>query len=200
MVGAMIPLAYSDLAAELPFWLTMGVWAIGERVLMFRDIRSGAWRSRQDRGSYLWLVLAIVAGFGVAIALSMWHALELPVPWVWLILSLVIAWSGMLLRAWAVVTLGRSFTTTVVVRTEQRVMATGPYRLVRHPSYLGLLILFLGFGLGLGNPLCMAALVVLLAIGLVHRITVEEAALRRELGESYTEYATGRSRLIPGVW
>ncbi|HEX4214558.1 MAG TPA: isoprenylcysteine carboxylmethyltransferase family protein [Candidatus Dormibacteraeota bacterium] len=196
----MIPLVYAQRAAELPFWLTTGIWAIGERFLTFRDLRSGAWRSRQDRGSYLWLVLAVAAGFGAAIALSMWHALEPPAPWVWLVVGLVIAWAGMLLRAWAVVTLGRSFTTTVVVRPEQRMVTTGPYRLIRHPSYLGLLIFFLGFGLGLGNPLCVPAIVVLSLIGLVRRIAVEEAALRRELGDSYVEYARGRSRLIPGVW
>ena len=101
-------------------------------------------------------------------------------------LGLVIAWAGMLLRLWAVRTLGGSFTTTVVVRPEQAIIATGPYRYVRHPSYLGLLILFLGLGLTLGDLASAVAIVVLPAIALVWRIRVEEAALRAGLGSTST--------------
>lgn len=200
MLRAMAPLAFSRLAAELPFWLTMGVWAVGERILDFRSIRSGAWRSRQDRGSSVGLVVTMVVGLLAAIAIADWRRLELPEPWIWLILGLVIAWAGLLLRLWAVLTLGRSFTTAVVVRSDQRVVTTGPYKLVRHPSYLGLLILFLGFGLALGNPLSPLVLVVLPAIGLIRRISVEERALRGELGDEYAGYCDGRSRLVPGIW
>lgn len=196
----MTPLVYSDRIAEIAFWSTVGIWAVGERVLSFRDIRSGAWRSGQDRGSLVVLVVAVIAGFLAAVTLPARHVPPLPVPWLWLALGLAIAWSGMLLRAWAVVTLGRSFTTAVVVRSEQRVVASGPYRLVRHPSYLGLLIFFLGFGLGFGNVLSPVVLVAFSAVGLVYRITVEEAALRRELGDRYDSYAVGRARLLPRIW
>jgi protein-S-isoprenylcysteine O-methyltransferase Ste14 len=183
-----------------PFWLTLVVWAIGERILMVRDLRWGVWRGRQDRGSFYWVVFGIFSGFIVAIALSSNHALNLPHPAAWLVPGLIVAWAGLLLRVWAVLTLGRSFTTRVVVRSEQRVVASGPYRLVRHPSYLGLLIMFLGLGLALGDLAAAVALVVLPAIGLIRRILVEEAALRDGLGDSYIAYCSGRARLIPGVW
>lgn len=119
---------------------------------------------------------------------------------VWVVLGLVVACAGMLLRLWAVLTLGRSFTTRVQVRSEQQVVTKGPYRVVRHPSYLGLLVLFLGLGFSLGDLASAAALVLLPTIGLVRRIAVEGAALRTGLGERYVEYSKGRSRLIPGVW
>ena len=105
----------------------------------------------------------------------------------------------MLLRGWAVLTLGRSFTTVVVVRPEQEIIAAGPYRYLRHPSYLGPLILLFGLGLTLGGLASAMALVVLPAIVLVWRIGVEEAVLRAELGSSYAEYCKGRARLIPGI-
>ena len=196
----MTPLVFSQPAAEILFGVTVGTWVIGERILTFLDLRSGAWRTRQDRGSYLWVTAGVTGGFGLAIALAYRHALSLPGPVVWLALGLVVAWAGMLFRLWAVLALGGSFTTKVLVRSEQRVVATGPYRLVRHPSYLGLLILLLGLGLVLGDLAGAVALVVLPAIGLVKRITVEEAALCAGLGDRYIEYCSGRARLIPAIW
>lgn len=196
----MTTLPHSAPAGMIAYWGTVVVWAVGERVLSFRDLRSGAWRSGQDRSSVLWVVLGIVGGFAAAIVLASRQALSLPDPPVWLLLGLVLAWAGLLLRLWAVVTLGRSFTTTVQVRPGQQVVATGPYRLVRHPSYLGLLVLFLGLGLGLGDLAGAVVLVVLPALALVRRIQVEEAALRAGLGDRYDDYAAGRARLLPRVW
>lgn len=196
----MTPPLHAPPAGTIAYWGTVVVWVVGERVLSFRDLRSGAWRSTQDRGSVLWIVVGFAGGFAAAIVLASRQVLSLPVPTVWLVLGLVLAWAGLLLRLWAVVTLGRSFTTTVRVRPEQQVVATGPYRLVRHPSYLGLLVLFLGLGLGLGDLAGTVVMVVLPALALVRRIVVEEAALRSGLGDRYDEYAAGRARLLPRVW
>jgi protein-S-isoprenylcysteine O-methyltransferase Ste14 len=194
------PQVVSQPSGELAWGVTVAIWVVGERILTFRDLRSGAFRSRQDRGSYFWVVGSVVCGFGAALLLAFREVLILPAPIVWLVLGLVVAWAGLLLRLWAVLALGRSFTTTVQVQSDQRVVATGPYRLVRHPSYLGLLILFFGLGLALSDVGSAVALVVLPSIGLVRRIGVEEAALQAGLGDAYVEYARGRARLIPGIW
>ncbi len=60
--------------------------------------------------------------------------------------------------------------------------------------------MFAGVGIGLGNALSLAACVLLPLIGFVRRIPHEEALLRRELGEPYSEYARHTRRLLPGVW
>jgi len=67
----------------------------------------------------------------------------------------------------------------------------------RDPSAI---LMLAGVGLGLGNALGLAACVVLAATGYIQRIPREEALLRRELGEPYTEYASKRRRLVPGVY
>jgi protein-S-isoprenylcysteine O-methyltransferase Ste14 len=193
-------LSLSEPAAASPYWLTVGVWAIGERVLTFRDLRSGAWKSRQDAGSQRAIALCFVVGFFAALGFATLGVLGLPEPAVWLAVGLIIGWAGMLFRLWAVLTLGRLFTISVVVRPEQEVVTGGPYRFVRHPSYLGLLVLFFGLGLALGSLASAVVMVVVPGIGLLWRIRVEEAALRAGLGDRYVEYCRGRARLIPGVW
>ncbi len=196
----MAPLVFSQTPAVVAFSVTVGVWMIGERVLTLRDFRTGAWRAKQDAGSYLWITAGVVAGFLAGVYFADRQVLSLPDPFAWLVAGLVIAWAGLALRLWAVLALGRSFTTKVQVTAEQRLVTTGPYKLVRHPSYLGLMILLVGIGLALGDLASVAALLVLPAIGLVRRITIEEAALRAAMGESYVAYSVGRARLIPGLW
>src|SRR5580704_16591702 len=107
---------------------------------------------------------------------------------------------GIALRQWSVLVLGQFFTVQVRVREDQTVVDTGPYRFVRHPSYTGIMITFLGVGVALENWLSLAALVVIPTIGLVVRIRVEERALTDALGEPYREFSRSRARLIPKVW
>ena len=84
--------------------------------------------------------------------------------------------------------------------TEQRLVTGGPYRRLRHPSYTGAILVLAGVGLGLGNALSLVACLSLSAAGYIQRIPREEAMLRRELGETYAEYASRTRRLLPGVW
>ena len=118
----------------------------------------------------------------------------------WAMAGLVLSWLGIWLRMWSILTLGRYFRRVVVVQRDHRVIRRGPYRLVRHPSYTGLLLFWLGLGVAQVNLVSVAALAILPTIAVVRRILVEEAALLDGLGEDYRSYAEGRPRLLPGVW
>jgi protein-S-isoprenylcysteine O-methyltransferase Ste14 len=192
---------FASFSAEVWFWVTVGVWGVGERVLTFRrDLRAGAWRTRSDAGSYYWILAGVLGGFVAGFALATHGILSLPGPALWLVMGLLIAWAGMLLRWWSVLTLAELFTTRVMVKEDQSVVSSGPYRFVRHPSYLGLLVLVFGLGLALGSPASALVMVAMPGVGIVKRIRVEEAALVAGLGDNYTDYGEGRARLVPGVW
>jgi protein-S-isoprenylcysteine O-methyltransferase Ste14 len=103
-------------------------------------------------------------------------------------------------RQWAVHTLGRFFTFQLTVRTDQKVVDSGPYRMLRHPSYTGMLVTALGTGVAIGNWLSVALTFVPYTVSLVRRIRVEEAMLRQGLGSDYEHFAARRKRLLPGVW
>ena len=79
-------------------------------------------------------------------------------------------WLGLAIRVWAVVALGAAFRTTVEVDDEQPVVSTGPYRWVRHPSYTGLLLIVIGFGLASGRWYALVLSVVLPLPALLWRI------------------------------
>lgn len=104
---------------------------------------------------------------------------------------------GLLLRWYAIFYLGRFFTVDVAIAADHRVIDSGPYRWVRHPSYTGALLAFLGFGICLGNWISLLVLMVPITAAFLWRIVVEEAALTRALGARYREYMARTRRLVP---
>lgn len=106
---------------------------------------------------------------------------------------------GSLLRRYCWSTLGEYFTGDVRVRAGQPVIGTGPYKLVRHPSYTAGMMMFIGIGLALGSWVSL----VLLAAGSIatylYRVSIEERALLTTIGEPYRDFMRSRKRFIPFV-
>ena len=91
--------------------------------------------------------------------------------------------------------------TTVRIQTDRghRVVSTGPYRFVRHPMYVGIIVMFLGWPLILGSWVGLAVAGGIAALFFV-RTALEDATLRREL-EGYEAFCREtRYRLVPGMW
>ncbi|MGA2322040.1 MAG: isoprenylcysteine carboxylmethyltransferase family protein [Solirubrobacteraceae bacterium] len=197
----MKPLPFTDFGAEIAFYVVLVPFAALELAVRLRTLvnREG---SREDRASFALLYVTVATGIvgplviaanvrGAAIAFARWPIF---------VLGVALMASGVVIRAWAVVLLGRFFTNDVRVHPGQTVVDTGPYRWVRHPSYSGLILILIGLGLALGNWAALAIAVVLPTAALVNRIRVEERALLDGLGEPYRRFAAGRARLLPGVW
>src|SRR6202023_2688413 len=95
---------------------------------------------------------------------------------------------------WSFRTLGRYFTFIVQTSGDQPVITDGPYRLIRHPSYAGILLVVTGVGLLIANWLSLIGLTITMVCGLVFRIRVEERALLQNLGDDYRNYAATHKR------
>ena len=93
--------------------------------------------------------------------------------------------------------MGRYFTVEVVTQASQPVVDVGPYRYIRHPAYVGLLLALIGLALALGNWAGLLAMLLLPSGAFGYRIAVEEAALLSTLGEPYARYMRRTWRLIP---
>jgi protein-S-isoprenylcysteine O-methyltransferase len=109
-------------------------------------------------------------------------------------------WFGLLFRLWSVLTLGRFFRTRVVVQDDHRLITSGPYRLLRNPSYTGGLLMLAGIGLAQGNALSVASIVGGGLFGYAWRIRAEELALRARFGAVFEDYARRTWAVIPLIW
>ena len=154
-----------------------------------------------DKGSRMVVRSAFFAGYAAAsVAVNEVPTADIHRGMLALAVALILIWSGLAIRWWAFRALGRYFTFTVMTSSDQTIVTNGPYRLIRHPGYAGLLLALAGGGLAFGNWLSLAAMVVLPLVGVIYRIRIEEAALLDALGDDYRSYASGRKRLIPFVW
>jgi protein-S-isoprenylcysteine O-methyltransferase len=185
---------------SLPLQLGL-VYLISELLLTVTRRSRSRTGTKQDRSTLrvLWLVIMASIAAGIYVA-SYWPAAALPHGRMFAVAGVMLLVAGLLLRWWAIITLGRFFTVDVTIEKDHELVERGPFRMVRHPSYTGVLLAFVGFALSLRN--WAALLVILLPIGaaFIHRMSVEEDALSRALGRRYADYMKRTKRLVPFVY
>jgi protein-S-isoprenylcysteine O-methyltransferase Ste14 len=181
-----------------PLEILFITWFVCERLF---TRRSGAGATSKDRYSFLILVPVQAICIGLAISIAI-HLREYTFPANEIVqrCGLGVFALGFALRFYSVFYLGRFFTTNVAIASDHRVIDTGPYRYVRHPSYTGLLLIYIGFGLALGNWISLLVLIIPIYAAFLYRIHVEETALAEALGEPYRNYMKKTKRLIPMVY
>ena len=182
-------------------WFGVGAFFASEVALaMFKRARLGA-AEVQDRGSMrtLWAVIAASVTLAVTARRLGLGLIRSGGPWIPL-LALALLVVGLAIRWAAIVSLGRFFTVDVAIHADHRVIRTGPYRFVRHPSYSGLLLAFLGVGVALGSWVSLLVLMIPISIALAARIATEERALHLALGPEYAAYCAHTRRLVPAVF
>lgn len=163
--------------------------------------RSGAKSKRQDGGSLalLWVVITAAMFGGVRLAYE-FPQFNFAVPHVvGKMLGPVFA-LGLILRWWAILSLGKFFTVDVAIAADHQLVVRGPYHLVRHPSYSGMMLAFVALALTFQNWLSLACILIPISLALSYRIYVEEIALEAAFGGAYQQYAKTTKRLIPGIF
>ena len=177
------------------------VYLISELLLtVTRRSRSRA-GTKQDRSTLLvvWLVIMISVAAGIYVA-KHWPAAALPHDRGFMSAGVALFVTGLLLRWWAIITLGRFFTVDVTIEPDHELIKRGPFRMVRHPSYTGVLLAFVGLALTLGNWAALLVMLVPIGAAFIHRMNVEEDALSRALGARYDEYMKRTKRLVPFIY
>jgi protein-S-isoprenylcysteine O-methyltransferase len=175
-------------------------WGLSEMGLaLFKRSKAGANSRDRNSLSLIWAVnlAAIALGVWLAFHARAWRLPEwLPARGI----GGVVFVAGMILRWYSIIYLGRFFTVNVAIADDHQVIQTGPYRWVRHPSYLGAMLMVLGFGLCIGNLATLLAILAPCVGAMLWRIQIEELALQDALGEPYHAYKRRTWRLIPLVY
>jgi protein-S-isoprenylcysteine O-methyltransferase len=186
----------------LIFW-AIYVWAFIPEMRIIRGGVEGVKSSEsKDAGSLrimlggMWL--ALVLAFPLSFVRSWMFPASMQVPVFAVGMTLILL--GSLLRRSCWRALGEYFTGEVRARPDQPVICTGPYRLVRHPSYTAGTMMFAGIGLALGSWMSFALLLVGTVATYLYRVTIEERALLQTIGEPYKDFMKGRKRFIPYVF
>jgi protein-S-isoprenylcysteine O-methyltransferase Ste14 len=136
-------------------------------------------RLGRDRGTRIIVALSLAGSIWVGILLRGWvPALDTPAPNAFAAAGIVVLWVSLAVRVWAALTLGGLFSTLIQVDADQAVVTRGPYRWVRQPSYTGLLLVALGFGLAAGRGVRASPV----------------------LGDEYRSYQRATHRIVPGLW
>jgi protein-S-isoprenylcysteine O-methyltransferase Ste14 len=182
----LVALALATVAMTVIALFTSGNLSTGER-----EDRSNRW---------------VIAAFGIIGLLAAWLPAYTDRIDFWTIDGAAVRWLGVVLfivggalRIWPVFVLGRRFSGLVAIQPGHTLVTDGIYKTVRNPSYLGMLVLSVGWALAF-RSLVGVLLAVLNIVPLVARIRAEEALLRSQFGHEYEDYCARTWRLVPRVY
>lgn len=181
-------------------WFVVISWVLSE-VLLNRLFRSSqADKTHADQRSLRAIWITIMIALPLAHILSLKSSFPVSTSPVVMLTGLGMIVAGMLYRFTAIYTLGRYFTVDVAIRQDHRIVNKGMYRYMRHPSYLGSLISFLGNGFVLNNWISLVISFVPVLIAFMYRMNIEEELLVSNFGQEYLDYKKKTWRLIPFVY
>lgn len=156
---------------------------------------------REDRGNRWVLAAFTVLGLLAAYVPAWTDRME-----VWTLDGDTMRWLGVALfvlggamRLWPVFVLGRRFSGLVAIQPGHRLVTGGIYGVIRHPSYLGLMIGALGWALTFRSAIGVV-LALLNLVPLIARIRAEERLLADQFGPEYEAYRQRSWRLVPGIY
>ena len=155
----------------------------------------------KDRGTALQIIWSIYLSQALCLLEAVYFNYPKSMQWSYLaIASVIVAVSGLVLRSWAFKELGDFFTWHINVESDQKVVKTGPYRVVCHPSYTGAFLTYLFTCFLFHSYYAAGVSFILMSFCFYRRILFEEKEMINELGKEYEDFSKSRSKLIPFIW
>jgi protein-S-isoprenylcysteine O-methyltransferase Ste14 len=180
---------------DLLFIVLSIVW-----ILEFVFFKSRKGKSDQeDAVSFPWIMLSVVFVIVISLVSRETGILHLSITWLPLAGLAVYAF-GIFLRYWGIIALGRQFTRDVQIRSSDRIVSGGPFRLLRHPLYTGLFCIVSGFSMFTASLPGLLLVLFLFLPFLLQRIRIEERMLKEAFGPEYEKWLEPRYRLIPFLY
>lgn len=180
--------------------ITWIIWFLSE-ILLNRLMRSKTNDSKDlDKSSlrFIWIGISISMTLGIICTMN--FSFPITKTNLFEICGTILLISGIVIRFISIRTLGKFFTVDLAVHSDHKLVNSGMYKYVRHPSYSGALLSFFGFGLSLNNWLSLIIIFIPIYLTFIYRINIEEKLLTQRLGEEYLNYKKNTKRLIPMIY
>ncbi len=176
------------------------LYAIFEFVIGRLQKRGNIIEKSNDKGSIWVLIIAITLGFTFSFWIGATKIGRLNHWNTYFVIGLILMITGLIIRISSILTLKRHFTFTVTQIENHELIETGLYKLIRHPGYLGQLMLLLGCSISLANWLSIISMMLPVSLGFIYRISIEEKFMLKQMGQKYLTYQNRTKRLIPGIF
>jgi protein-S-isoprenylcysteine O-methyltransferase Ste14 len=153
-----------------------------------------------DKGSIWLLTISITIGYWLSFIVA---ATKMGRIYYWntfFVIGSVLTLTGLIIRVTSILELKHQFTYTVTKVKNHELIETGLYKIIRHPGYLGQLIIFLGISTCLSNWLSILLMVISVLPGYLNRIHVEEKFMMGHFGQKYSDYQKRTRKLIPSIY
>lgn len=151
----------------------------------------------QDKGS-LWLLYSLITlGYTLSFSIGATKIGRM-YPWnTFFAIGIPLVVIGFIVRIYSIWTLKQYFTYSVAKVENHKIIATGLYKFIRHPGYLGQIIFFLGISISVSNLFSILFMMIPVSIGYLYRMSIEEKFLSEQLGEDYLIYQKHTKKIIP---
>lgn len=171
-----------------------------EVIMNLRQRSKSKATSSSDKSSLWWLYGLITLGYALSFSIG---ATKIGRIYYWntfFVVGMALFVIGFMIRIHSILTLKRYFTYSVVKVENHKIIETGLYKFIRHPGYLGQLIIFIGISTSISNWLSILIMMIPIAVGYIYRIKVEEIFMIEQMGENYLNYQKRTKRLIPMIY
>jgi protein-S-isoprenylcysteine O-methyltransferase Ste14 len=184
----------------LIFIIIWSSWLLSE-ILLSRFLKAKSPQSKEwDKNSLRIMWIAIIISISIGVFLMIFTSCHIPGSTVIAYVGLFVIISGMIVRILAIITLGNFFTVNLALHTDHQLVNKGLYQFIRHPSYSGSMLSFVGLGLSFNNWLSLVVIVIPVMASFLYRIHIEEKLMIQQFGEKYIDYQKNTKRMIPFVY
>jgi protein-S-isoprenylcysteine O-methyltransferase Ste14 len=171
-----------------------------EVFMNLRQNRKNTVAASGDKGSLLLLYVLITTGYVLSFSIGATRIGRIYHWDTFFVVGSVLVIIGLIIRVQSILTLKHCFTYSVAKVEDHRLIETGLYKSIRHPGYLGQVIIFIGISTMLSDWISILLMIIPVAIGHGYRINMEEQFMTEQLGRDYLDYRKRTRRIIPLVY
>lgn len=171
-----------------------------EVFMNLRQRRKNTVAASGDKGS-LWLLYALITtGYALSFSIGATGTGRIYHWDTFFAIGVVLIVIGLIIRIQSILSLKQYFTYSVAKVEDHKLIETGLYKSIRHPGYLGQVIIFIGISTLLSNWISILLMIIPIVIGYGYRISVEEKFMTEQLGQTYLDYKKRTKRIIPLIY